>query len=130
MKQNRRVWTILAVCLLLVCTLALSALAQGGATEKTVYVGTYSGTDSDGTLDKPYTSLNAAIEAINAAKDANSSITDGKIIVKNDITVVGGRVMDQLEAAGIVGPQEGSKPRQVLVTNIIELDEILSHFVH
>ena len=89
MKQNRRVWTILAVCLLLVCTLALSALAQGGATEKTVYVGTYSGTDSDGTLDKPYTSLNAAIEAINAAKDANSSITDGKIIVKNDITVVG-----------------------------------------
>ncbi len=40
-----------------------------------------------------------------------------------------GRVMDQLEGAGIVGPQEGSKPRQVLVTNFEELDEILSHFV-
>ena len=40
-----------------------------------------------------------------------------------------GRVMDQLEGAGIVGPQEGAKPRQVLVTTIAELDEILSHFV-
>ena len=40
-----------------------------------------------------------------------------------------GRVMDQLEGAGIVGPQEGSKPRQVLVANFDELDEILSHFV-
>lgn len=40
-----------------------------------------------------------------------------------------GRVMDQLEGAGIVGPQEGSKPRQVLVTTIDELKEILSHFV-
>ena len=40
-----------------------------------------------------------------------------------------GRVMDQLEAAGIVGPQEGSKPRQVLITNILELAEVLSAFV-
>ena len=40
-----------------------------------------------------------------------------------------GRVMDQLEAAGVVGPQEGSKPRQVLVTDFNELDEILAAFV-
>jgi S-DNA-T family DNA segregation ATPase FtsK/SpoIIIE len=40
-----------------------------------------------------------------------------------------GRVMDQLEGAGIVGPQEGSKPRQVLVADYSELDEILSSFV-
>lgn len=40
-----------------------------------------------------------------------------------------GRVMDQLEAAGIVGPQEGSKPRQVLVSTFNELEEILSAFV-
>ena len=39
-----------------------------------------------------------------------------------------GRVMDQLEAAGIVGPQEGSKPRQVLVTTFEELDRIINAF--
>ena len=40
-----------------------------------------------------------------------------------------GRVMDQLEAAGIVGPQNGAKPREVLVKDIAELEEILSHFM-
>ena len=40
-----------------------------------------------------------------------------------------GRVMDQLEAAGIVGPQEGSKPRQVLVGSLSELDEIIGAFL-
>lgn len=39
-----------------------------------------------------------------------------------------GRVMDQLEAAGIVGPQEGSKPRQVLVSDLNELEGIISAF--
>ena len=39
-----------------------------------------------------------------------------------------GRVMDQLEAAGIVGPQEGSKPRQVLVATLEELQQILDAY--
>ena len=41
-----------------------------------------------------------------------------------------GRVMDQLEAAGIVGPQNGAKPREVLVRDIAELEEILQHFMN
>lgn len=39
-----------------------------------------------------------------------------------------GRVMDQLEAAGIVGPQEGSKPRQVLVDDLAELGKIIDAY--
>lgn len=39
-----------------------------------------------------------------------------------------GKVMDQLQAAGIVGPQEGSKPRQVLVRDLNELDGIIEAY--
>ena len=41
-----------------------------------------------------------------------------------------GRVMDQFEAAGIVGPQNGSKPREVLVKDLAELDGVLQHFMN
>jgi len=39
-----------------------------------------------------------------------------------------GRLMDQLEAAGIVGPNQGSKARDVQVRTEMELEEILSAY--
>ena len=40
-----------------------------------------------------------------------------------------GRIMDQLEALGIVGEANGSKPRDVLVMSETELDYLLQEFV-
>jgi S-DNA-T family DNA segregation ATPase FtsK/SpoIIIE len=37
-----------------------------------------------------------------------------------------GRLMDQLEAAGVVGPGQGSKPRDVLIKSEMELDQYLN----
>ncbi|MCQ2067937.1 MAG: DNA translocase FtsK [Bacteroidaceae bacterium] len=39
-----------------------------------------------------------------------------------------GRLMDQLEATGIVGKADGSKPRPVLVTDEVQLDRILETY--
>jgi S-DNA-T family DNA segregation ATPase FtsK/SpoIIIE len=38
-----------------------------------------------------------------------------------------GRLMDQLEAAGVVGPGAGSKPRDVLIKSEMELNQYLNH---
>ena len=40
-----------------------------------------------------------------------------------------GRIVDQLEAAGIVGPFEGSKARQVLIADEYSLEKLLSQVI-
>ena len=37
-----------------------------------------------------------------------------------------GRIMDQLEKAGIVGPGRGSKPRQVLIQDEYSLEQLFN----
>ena len=41
-----------------------------------------------------------------------------------------GRIIDQLEAAGIVGPFEGSKARQVLLTDEYSLEQYLNSLLN
>lgn len=41
-----------------------------------------------------------------------------------------GRIMDQLEAAGVVGPQEGSKARNVYISDFDALDALLESLNH
>ena len=38
-----------------------------------------------------------------------------------------GRIMDQLEMAGVVGRAEGSKPREVLIQDMLSLEHLLSN---
>lgn len=40
-----------------------------------------------------------------------------------------GRIMDQLESAGVVGPQQGSKPREALVPDLASLQSILDAYI-
>lgn len=40
-----------------------------------------------------------------------------------------GKLMDQLEAAGVVGPAKGSKPREVYIKNIEDLNALISSYL-
>ena len=41
-----------------------------------------------------------------------------------------GRIMDQLEKAGVVGENNGSKPREVLISDDLSLEQFLNKFVN
>lgn len=88
------------------------------------YVGDESGTSLDIDIsDRDKLFKDAAIVIV-TAQQGSASLLQRKLKLGYNRA---GRLIDQLEAAGIVGPFEGSKARQVLVTDLIALDQHLEN---
>jgi S-DNA-T family DNA segregation ATPase FtsK/SpoIIIE len=64
-----------------------------------------------------------AAEVIITAQQGSASLLQRKLKLGYNRA---GRIIDQMEAAGIVGPFEGSKARQVLITDLATLDRLLN----
>lgn len=65
-----------------------------------------------------------AAEIIVTAQQGSASLLQRKLKLGYNRA---GRLIDQLEAAGIVGGFEGSKARQVLVSDLVALDQLLAN---
>ncbi len=88
------------------------------------YVGEESGTGLDIDIADRDALFEEAARVIVTAQQGSASLLQRKLKLGYNRA---GRIIDQLEAAGIVGPFEGSKARQVLVSDLIALDELLNN---
>ncbi|SDS19815.1 DNA segregation ATPase FtsK/SpoIIIE, S-DNA-T family [Formosa sp. Hel1_31_208] len=88
------------------------------------YVGEESGTSLDNNIDDRDKLFREAAEIIVTAQQGSASLLQRKLKLGYNRA---GRLIDQLEAAGIVGGFEGSKARQVLVPDLVALDELLAN---
>ncbi|MBL7473333.1 DNA translocase FtsK [Robertkochia sediminum] len=88
------------------------------------YVGEDSGTALDIDASDRDALFREAAEVIVIAQQGSASLLQRKLKLGYNRA---GRIIDQLEAAGIVGPFEGSKARQVLVPDVMALEEMLNN---
>ncbi|MBS2097323.1 DNA translocase FtsK [Carboxylicivirga linearis] len=91
----------------------------------------YTGGDSGGTepgevdLSKRDQMFEEAARIVVANQSGSTSLIQRRFSIGYNRA---GRIIDQLEAAGIVGPFEGSKARQVLIADDLELEKHLAQF--
>ncbi|MDT8347751.1 MAG: DNA translocase FtsK, partial [Flavobacteriaceae bacterium] len=98
--------------------------AYPNAFELPEYVGEDSGINLDVDASDRDALFREAAEVIVAAQQGSASLLQRKLKLGYNRA---GRIIDQLEAAGIVGPFEGSKARQVLVQDINALNQLLDN---
>ena len=88
------------------------------------YVDDENGTSIDIDIDDRDKLFRDAAEIIVTAQQGSASLLQRKLKLGYNRA---GRLIDQLEAAGIVGGFEGSKARQVLVADFVALDDLLAN---
>ena len=88
------------------------------------YVGEEGGTNLDINIEERDKMFREAAEVLVIAQQGSASLLQRKLKLGYNRA---GRIIDQLEAAGIVGPFEGSKARQVLVPTIDALNQLLEN---
>ena len=88
------------------------------------FVGEESGTSLDIDISDRDKLFREAAEVIVTAQQGSASLLQRKLKLGYNRA---GRLIDQLEASGIVGPFEGSKARQVLITDLTALDRHLEN---
>lgn len=88
------------------------------------YVGEESGTSLDVDINDRDALFRDAAEIIVTAQQGSASLLQRKLKLGYNRA---GRLIDQLEAAGIVGGFEGSKARQVLVPDLAALNQLLEN---
>ena len=88
------------------------------------YISEESGTSLDIDINDRDKLFREAAEVIVVAQQGSASLLQRKLKLGYNRA---GRLIDQLEAAGIVGPFEGSKARQVLVPDLVALNQLLDN---
>ncbi len=82
-----------------------------------------SGSSSDISIEDRDSMFNEAARVIVSNQQGSASLLQRKLKLGYNRA---GRLIDQMEDAGIVGPFEGSKPRQVLISDFNSLETLLS----
>jgi S-DNA-T family DNA segregation ATPase FtsK/SpoIIIE len=101
-----------------------SQKAYATAYELPEYLGEESSNSMDNNIDDRDALFEEAAEVIVIAQQGSASLLQRKMKLGYNRA---GRIIDQLEAAGIVGGFEGSKPRLVIIPDLASLNTFLEN---